>query len=277
MTAPLTQNLLAIDVGSSHIKLGWFPQSDRATTDAALRTPAALFRIDHRGPSAHWTDEVVRRLDELKLPEPTACVVASVQPRVAEALQRGVLARRPWSRLAMLASADLPIARRVDEPARVGTDRLLSALAANKLRDPARPAIVVDMGTATTVNLVAADGAFEGGAILAGPMTNLASLHAATASLPLLGVESLQTTPAAVGKSTERALAAGAYWGAVGAVRELMERIAATCAVSPHAFLTGGASAAFAPLLKLGDEPARHVPHLVLAGIWLAAQDLPDR
>jgi type III pantothenate kinase len=269
-------NLLAIDVGSSHVKLGWFPH-DGADTDAALPTPAALFRIDHRGPGVQWTREVERRLDELNLPDGAACAVASVQPRVAEALQRGVLSRRSWSPLTVLAGADLPIVRRVDEPTRVGIDRLLSALAANRLRDPARPAIVVDMGTAATVNLVAADGAFEGGAILAGPMTNLAALHAATAALPLLGHESLATPPSAVGKSTERALAAGAYWGAVGAVRELMERIAATCPVPSHAFLTGGASEAFAPHLALGDQPARHVPHLVLAGIWLAAQDLATR
>ena len=270
-------HILAIDVGSSHVKLGWFPHDARTMSDAALPTPAAMFRIDHRGPGAQWTVEVDRRLDELKLPASAACVVASVQPRTAEALHRGVLSRRAWSQLSTLTAKDLPIARRVEEPTRVGIDRLLSALAANKLREPGRAAIVVDMGTATTVNLVADDGAFEGGAILAGPMTNLAALHATTASLPLLGHESLASPPPAVGKSTERALAAGAYWGAAGAVRELMERMAATCSATPHALLTGGASAAFAPLLRLGDESARHVPHLVLAGIWLAAQDLAPR
>jgi type III pantothenate kinase len=272
---PDAPNILAIDVGSSHVKLGWFPDNG-SVSDDALPTPAALFRVDHRRPSSQWTDEVRQRFEELQLSDTVACVVASVQPRTAEALHRAVLNRCTWSALVTLAPKDLPIERRVDEPASVGIDRLLSALAANRLREPSRAAIVVDMGTATTVNLVAADGVFEGGAILAGPMTNLAALHAATASLPLLGHESLAAPPPAVGKSTERALAAGAYWGAAGAVRELMERMAATCATTPHALLTGGASAAFAPLLKLNDEPARHVPHLVLAGIWLAAQKLLD-
>ena len=104
-----------------------------------------------------------------------------------------------------------------------------------------------DRGTATTVNLIDAAGVFQGGAILAGPMTALASLHTATASLPLLGPEALAAPPAAVGKATEAAMASGAYWGAVGAVRQLIERMACECGAAPEVFLTGGAAPTMLP------------------------------
>ena len=67
---------------------------------------------------------------------------------------------------------DVPLTIRVDEPARVGIDRLLAALAADRLRQRDRAAIVVDLGTAITVDLVDADGAFAGGAILPGIATS---------------------------------------------------------------------------------------------------------
>jgi type III pantothenate kinase len=171
----------------------------------------------------------------------------------------------------------VPIEANVKEPSRVGIDRLLNSLAANQVRQPNRPAIVVDVGTAMTVNLISADGVFQGGAILTGPMTALGALHSATSSLPLLDSEALDTAPAPVGKDTEDAMAAGAYWGAVGAARELIARTAATCDQSPEIFLTGGASAGLAPEIGLGDRPARHMPHLVLSGIRLAAEGILAR
>jgi type III pantothenate kinase len=123
-----------------------------------------------------------------------------------------------------------------------------------------------------TINLISADGVFQGGAILAGPVTSLAALHHATASLPLLGAEALESPPPVVGKCTEEAMAAGAFWGAVGAARGLVERIAATCAQPPDVLLTGGASRGVAPFIGLADRPARHIPHLVLSGIRIAAE-----
>ena len=66
----------------------------------------------------------------------------------------------------LLTSGDLPLVVKLPRPDMVGVDRLLDALAANRLRTPGRPAVVVDVGSAITVDLVDADGAFLGGAIL---------------------------------------------------------------------------------------------------------------
>jgi type III pantothenate kinase len=130
------------------------------------------------------------------------------------------------------------------------------------------------MGTAVTVDLVGADGAFEGGAIFAGPVLALGALHAGTASLPKLDLSGLAGPPCSVGKSTEQALLAGAYWGAAGAVRELVQRTAQQVDGQPELYLTGGGAPGFAAVLDLDGRPARYLPHLVLSGIRLVAEEL---
>lgn len=276
-------NILAIDVGSSCIKLGWFPSAGACASDkpaslpiaaTPLATPAEVFRVDHRDRLAEqWTAAIDACLSELPPSEEIECIVASVHRGVAEKLLTR-LQLRPWRRLASLRAADLALTIRVAEPEKVGIDRLLGVLAINQLRRPESPAVAIDIGTATTVDFVGADGAFEGGAIVAGPTLTLSALHAGTASLPQLDAKVLASPPPVVGKSTVEAMASGAYWGAVGAIRELVKQLAHDCATPPQVFLTGGGADGFAPLIGLGDQPARHLPHLVLSGIRLAADRL---
>lgn len=273
---------LAIEVGSSRIKLGWFPAVGVCVSEKPagnlpiaappLPEPAEVFRFDHRRDESQWIAEVESRLAELALPAETECFVAVVRQAVADALLARVLNRQSWSRVESLSREDVPIKVDVTQPERLGIDRMLTALAANRLRQPTRPAIVVDMGTAMTVNLVSNGGVFLGGAILAGPSTALDALHSATSSLPRLGREVFDEPPVAVGKSTQEAMAAGAYWGAIGAARQIIERMAATCSGQPQVFLTGGAAEPLSEHIGLGGERARYIPHLVLSGIRLAAE-----
>ncbi len=273
-------NILAIEVGSSRVKLGWFPAAACASYKPPSNLPIAappipepseVYWIDHRRDEPQWLGEVEGRLEELSLARETVCVIAAVHRAAAATLHNRVIASRDWGQVVTLTLDDIPLKTNVKEPQRVGMDRLLNSLAANRVRHPERPAIVVDMGTAMTVNFISADGVFQGGAILAGPITSLAALHHATSSLPLLGAEALESPPPIVGKFTEEAMTAGAFWGAVGAARGLIERMAATCEQQPDVILTVGASRGVAPLIGLGDRPARHMPHLVLSGIRLAA------
>ena len=282
MNAPPSQNLLAIDVGSSRIKLGWFPDAAACISDkpasnlpiaaAMLPAPDELFQVQHKDrPPAVWLAEIERWLADLAPSEDAQCLVASVHAGAANTLA-GCLQNHNWSHLKTLTAADLPLVVRVPEPHRVGIDRLLSAVAANRLRQSGSPAITVDMGTAITVDFIAADGAFEGGAILAGPALSLAALHAGTASLPLIDAATLATPGSPIGKSTTEAMSAGAYWGPIGAIRELIACIADRCERPPEVFVTGGGShATLARALDSTARPVRHVPHLLLAGIQLAA------
>jgi type III pantothenate kinase len=103
----------------------------------------------------------------------------------------------------------------VEQPSRVGRDRLAAAVAAVTLKSADRPAVVVDAGSAVTVDLVAASGEFLGGAILPGWRAMSQALSAVTDALPAVSELPLDPPPPALGTSTERALASGLYWGTV--------------------------------------------------------------
>ena len=94
------------------------------------------------------------------------------------------------------------------------------------MRPPGRPAVVIDVGTAITVDLVSAEGAFLGGAILPGIAMSARALHEFTDLLPLVDMSELAAPPPALGDSTEAAMRSGLFWGAVGAVRQLIEQLA---------------------------------------------------
>ena len=259
MTRP---DLIAVDVGNSRIKLGRFPAAgEPSRLDArALPEPIDTLRLPTHEPWGGMLDDYVAGWAE-----PPRVVVGSVcrpgAERLAEALKPHAASWRE------LTPTELPIAIRVDRPETVGVDRLLADVAANVLRLPDTPAIVVDIGTAITIDLVAADGAFEGGSILPGPGLAARALADATDKLPLVRLDDLEEAPDAVGRSTEPSIAAGLFWGAVGAIRELIDRTRDRLAVAPQVFLTGGAAPSVARLIGGPDYTVRHVPHLTLAGV----------
>ncbi len=104
----------------------------------------------------------------------------------------------------MAAAGTVPLAIRVDRPSEVGADRLVNALAAARLYGT--PAVVVDFGTATTLDCVATDGAYVGGAIAPGLELGLEALAARTAKLPRI---ELRAPDRAIGRDTVTAMQCG--------------------------------------------------------------------
>jgi type III pantothenate kinase len=280
---PETAEVLAIEVGSSRVKFGRFAAVGGSTSGKpASAVPIAASKLTAPSEAislAHGRDLTGTELSELKnwigknfAVEPR-CFLASVQPTVAAQLAQ-FFERLGWSTLRQLTWRNLPLKARVELLERVGIDRLLNAVAANHLREPERPAIVVDLGTAGTVDLVASDGVFEGGAILPGMALAAQALHSGTSALPSLDPATFEEPVAAVGKNTSEAIAAGLYWGMVGALGELIERIGRECPSAPRLFVTGGAAPQIVHHLAVAGEPARHVPHMVLSAIRLVAEQV---
>jgi type III pantothenate kinase len=255
--------LIAVDVGNNRVKLGLF---DGAAGRKCGHLPEPGRTLTVAGDGA-GLDGILNWLGPLE-PSHVAWWIGSVNRPSATRLVDWLRNQAPAGNVTLLASGDLPLRVALERPDRVGIDRLLDALAANHLREPDRPAIVVDVGTAITVDLVSADGVFQGGAIAPGLAMVARALHDYTDMLPLVEAE-LSSPPPAVGDSTVAALHSGMFWGGVGTIRELITRMTPGGGPRPAVFLTGGASPAVAQLL--GPE-ARHVPHLTLAGIALAAQ-----
>jgi hypothetical protein len=124
----------------------------------------------------------------------------------------------------------------------VGIDRLVDALAAKYLRQGAVPALIVDVGSAITVDYLSPEGTFEGGAILPGLTLAARALYDYTDMLPLLDPSSWGTIPPPLGKNTVAAMEAGLFWGAVGAVRELVNQVLPADVFEAEVFFTGGGS-----------------------------------
>ena len=225
--------IIALDVGNSTVTMGQVRHGD-VTSSRSVPTS----QVDTVG-------ELERELDELlggdgsSLEDVTELVSASVVPAVTAAL--ATLAQRREARLLIADHTNIPVPIRVDHPAAVGDDRLVNALAAARLYG--KPAIVVDLGTATTVDVVAADGAFIGGAIAAGAGLGLDALATRTAQLPRVP---LVMPPRAIGRDTVAAMQSGAVIGHIGLVGELVRAISAELALDggnpPKVVLTGGLS-----------------------------------
>ncbi len=264
MTATPARPLIAVDVGNSRIKLGWFERSlanDFPLPDRTLRL--TLDALD-------WT-ELENWLGGVA-PADLDWRLGSVNRAAQSQLIDWLRDRDAIASTMLLAAGDLPLRVALPRPDMVGVDRLLDAVAANRLRPADRAAVVVDLGTAITVDLVSADGGFQGGAILPGLMTSAKALNQFTDMLPLLA--ELDGAPEALGKSTLEAMRSGLFWGAVGGIRELVARFAEQLSATPAVIVAGGSSHVVADLL--GND-ARHEPHLTLAGIALAAQGVHER
>lgn len=234
--------ILAIDVGNSRVKFGLFGTPPATTeVNSPLAVPARTLSVS-LADSIPWS-ELSTWIDGSQI----SAVIAGPNPAGIERIRNDwKLPGSPPREISRPAELGLEI--HVDFPDRVGIDRLLNAVAANALRPPGQVAIVVSSGTATTVDLVSTDGAFEGGAILPGFELAARSLHDHTALLPLIQPSELSAANVpALGKNTQEAIQSGLLYGQVGAVSELIERLAA--GREAFVILTGGG----------GDLLARHL------------------
>lgn len=221
--------IVALNVGNTN--MAWaIVENDALTTTGRAPTPGA----DAAYQLEVILDQAMRRTRAGD--ERLEIVLASVVPQVTDAI-RAVAARRSW-RLLIADEATLPIETRLAAPSAVGHDRLVNAFAAARLYGA--PAIVVDLGTATTFDVVGADGAFLGGAIAPGVGLGLDALATRTAQLPRVV---LALPPRAVGADTITAIQSGTVLGHVGMVEHLLRAISAELEAQPKVILTGGLAA----------------------------------
>jgi type III pantothenate kinase len=244
---------IVVDVGNSRVK--WGRCADGVVVESVS--------LPHN--EAAWQEQVER----WRLGGALRWVVASVRPRTAD--QIIAWARRRGNSVVPLETArQLPLQVLVDKPDWVGIDRLLNAVAANARRRPGVPAVVVDAGSAVTVDFVDGNGAFRGGSIFPGLRLMCQALHDHTALLPLIQVT--QPLPPVPATSTPTAMEAGVYWAVTGGIDALVRRLQAAAGVVPDVFLAGGDAALLEPGLQ---TRALVWPLITLEGIRMAAEALP--
>jgi type III pantothenate kinase len=247
--------LLAIDIGNTHTVAGLY-DGERLVADWRMAS------LVTRTADEHWL--TIRSFcNDAGIPPETIGEVgiSSVVPDLTdifEAIARKYFHLEPVTVSAAL-DLGLPILYR--DPLAVGADRLCNAIAGRKRYGT--PLIIIDFGTATTYDVISADGAYLGGVITLGLESSAAELHRRAAKLPKI---ELHFPSVVIGRETETSMQAGIMYGAVDAVEGMVRRIRAELGADARVIATGG----LAPLI------ARHTPvisalepTLVLDGIRL--------
>jgi type III pantothenate kinase len=286
------RQLLAIDAGNSRLKFGLFVPSRslfyRRNGTAVNRIAVVDVWPNCRRFVAVPADDEIP-WSTLAGWQAEGAVVAGSNPRAVErVLEQWATAKIP-APIVVKDYSSISLSIDVESPEKVGLDRLLNAVAANRLRPPMSPAIVIDSGTATTVNSISVDGVFQGGAILPGLEMSAKALNHYTAVLPLLPVQQLGgedgNLPVMPGRNTREAIRNGLFWGQVGAIRELVRQ---TCHQqqlsepdfsgdtnepnSPWMILTGGGG----PVLSSQFPGILFIPSLGMHGLVLTAWQNED-
>lgn len=186
-------------------------------------------------------------------------IVSSVVPAITTAIVE--LGRRFLNLDALLVSSamDLGISVKTDNPAEVGTDRLVNG--AYAFARFGGPTIVVDLGTATKIEAISDSGEFLGGIIAPGLGLSLETL--ASRAARLYAVE-LRHPPAAIGRNTIAAVQAGVVTGHIAMIEGMVDRVKKELGGANHVVLTGGFSGTISEDIRGVTD---YVPDLTLSGL----------
>ena len=226
--------LLAIEQGNTNTL---FAIHDGTTWVAQWRAETATRRTADE--YAVWL-QALMQMCGLKMADLDACIISSVVPQSLFHLRN--LSRRYLHVEPMVVGENVrpTIAVRIDKPREAGADRLVNAVGAHALYPGAK--LIVDSGTATTFDVVAADGAFEGGIIAPGVNLSMQALHDAAAQLPRVAI---RRPDKVIGTDTVGAMQSGVYWGYVELIDGLIRRVTAEYGQPMTVIATGGISALF--------------------------------
>jgi len=259
--------LLAIDVGNTNIVIGVFQGKE-------LIYSWRLTTIRER--TADELGILVADLCEhhgIKRQQITGIVLASVVPPLTLTLQ--VMAMKYFERTPLLfepaVNGGMPIL--YDNPAEVGADRVVNALAALDQWGAGRPIIVVDFGTATTFDAISAKGEYLGGVICPGPQISADALFQRAARLPRIEVRK----PAKViGTNTVASMQSGLFWGYVDMVEGLVRRMKAELGGDALVIATGGLAVVVAPESSLIDHVDVELTLYGLRLVWERRAQAPS-
>jgi len=250
----IAPNVLAISVGNSRTQIGLFKDGQLTEVDR---------RSNDEQPAV--VESIVSRWGELSDTPRASIVIASVNERFSEQIRSAVEDQLSTGVYVIGDDLPVPIGRQLDPETITGVDRLLNAAAAFDAIQQA--CVVVDAGTAVTVDFVDGEGTFHGGAIAPGAQMQLNALHERTTALPEL--KFITPDKEAFGKSTGQAMLQGVFHGIRGMVRLLTEQYAERYGAYPQVIATGGD----AQTLFADDELIdRIVDDLTLKGIAVAVR-----
>jgi len=245
--------ILAIDVGNTHIEVGLYREREYLTswriTTGVNRTEDELMSFLHQ----------FLVIKNYPVSEVKAIAIASVVPRINQILEK--LCEKYFQIEPLFIDHTLNIGITIDysPPASVGADRICNAIAAYEKYGG--PNIIVDFGTATTLDVVDKAGVYLGGIIAPGLETTAWGLHERASKLPQI---SLEFPGRSIGKSTEESMQSGIMLGTVKMIDGLIELVQEELQARANIIATGGLAKIISPRSKYIQYIE---PTLVLDGI----------
>jgi type III pantothenate kinase len=255
--------VVAIDIGNSFIKAAVI--ADGLNPLDFHNTPVATFKREDIG-NTRWVDFLG------SCPVETQWLLASVNQSSLNCVVQWLDSQAIRSKRTILNHQHIPLDLSAVDVEQVGVDRLLSALGAmDALVDPC-PVVVVDIGTAVTIDAVTAEGAFLGGVIMPGSYLSSIALANYTDRLPEVevNISDLQGLPLAIGTCTQDAIKGGLVWGLIGAIEAVVKQQQKVLGPGTHLIIDGADSS----LVLNYPFDVSSMNHLCLRGIHHVAQDI---
>ena len=231
--------LLAIDIGNTNLVIGCI-RDDEILFKARIAT-------DQTRTSDQYGVEIKNMIEAfgVKVNDITDCIISSVVPPVFNSVRTGVI--KVIGKQPMVVGPGLKTGLNIhmDVPSQVGSDRIVIAVAA--LAEYQAPLILMDLGTATTIEVVEPENHYMGGIIFPGVKLSLDALTSRAAQLP--GV-SLDKPKRVIGKNTVDSMRSGMLYGTAAMIDGLIERMEEELGHSSTLIATGGMAQFIAPLCK---------------------------
>ena len=231
--------LLAVDIGNTNIVLGCIRGDD--ILFAARMATSRTFTADQYAAE-------IRRVLSLYNVTPDGidgCILSSVVPPALAAVRDGIALAYGVQPMVVGPGLKTGLNIRSDAPGQVGSDRIVAAVAALELYEP--PLILIDMGTAITIDVVEPERVYVGGVIMPGVRTSLDALKGKTAQLP--GI-SLTVPKRVVGQNTVDCMRSGVLYGTASMIDGMIDRIRDERGGSFRLVATGGLAQIILPLCR---------------------------
>lgn len=231
--------LLAIDIGNTNLVIGCI-DDDRIVFKARIAT-------DRTRTSDQYGVEIKNMIEAfgVKISQISDCIISSVVPPVFNSVRTGVIKVIGKQPLVVGPGLKTGLDIHMDVPSQVGSDRIVIAVAA--LAEYKAPLILLDMGTATTIEVVEPENRYMGGIIFPGVRISLDALTSRAAQLP--GI-SLDKPRQVVGKNTVDSMRSGMLYGTAAMIDGLIDRIEEELGHSSTLIATGGMAQFVTPLCK---------------------------
>jgi len=229
--------LLAIDIGNTNIVIGGI-KDNQIVFEARIAT-------DRSKTSDQYAVDIkdILSLFDVKAEDIQDCIISSVVPPAFNSVRTGILKVTGKSPMVVGPGLKTGLKIHMDNPAQVGSDRIVIAVAA--LAEYKPPLILMDLGTATTLEVVGEDNSYLGGCIIPGVRISLDALTSRTAQLP--GIR-LERPKRVIGKNTVDCMRSGIMYGTAAMIDGMLDRIEEELGTSATVVATGGIAQFIIPL-----------------------------